>query len=803
MASVHHGNTINSRVLLSVLCVCSLLRSTHAFQLSPLSSSCHKVSPPSLNQQQNKHARRLVSCKQGLYLKSDDEEALPSSTSSLEQDIAQELFIKHSGENLSMVAVMGGGTEESHHEVQATAPAARRPVMMQNSSIGVAVLEGGDDSPFFGLEDAPPLHTDTRNREEALFDFDPTSIKIHFNDEKPSEDVDEESIKIHVAPPSEQTATVKVHDNHGTSQLDHILPSVDEKILFSESNNEDSESDEESEEDDGPLEAPSVSSIIKFAVPAVGVWLCSPLLSLIDTSAVGILSGTVQQAALNPATAVTEYAAFLIAFLYTGSTNLVAAARERDRVRIAKGSKSKAPKKTIKTLVGSVQLSWAVGAGLGTMLLLFAGRLVKLLMGQNADPAVFEVATRYVRIRALGMPAAAMIGTAQAACLGMQDVKSPLYVLLAAALVNLLGDLTLVGNSHPWVGGAAGAAWATTFSQYAAVTFFFYWFWNKPKSRVVNITDSILKLVGKAPSNPEDKIDEDEVNKDDTLSPPGPNFASRLLKKLPIHKLASRDKRRHLPSNVEAKESTPQARGFLVGHSTKRQLFTAPSKDIIKSFTPYVFPVTCTQFGRIAVFVAMSHVISSTLGVTAMAAQQVILSLYYSFAPIADSLSLTAQSFVPPLAEKRPSQERARALQSTMGNFAKVGVIFSCILSLAVATIPLLSRFSTSDPAVVALVTKVTPFVVGSVLGHSFLCAFEGILLGRKDLAFVGKMYTAWFFLAPYFVLRVKKAALEGTKSIGLTNVWTVFMSYQLFRTMTWTARTLFLQRKTNREVNM
>lgn len=58
--------------------------------------------------------------------------------------------------------------------------------------------------------------------------------------------------------------------------------------------------------------APKVSKILKFAIPAIGVWLCGPLLSLIDTSAVGVFSGTVQQAALNPAAAVTDYTALLI-----------------------------------------------------------------------------------------------------------------------------------------------------------------------------------------------------------------------------------------------------------------------------------------------------------------------------------------------------------------------------------------------------------------------------------------------------------------------------------------------------------
>jgi hypothetical protein len=60
---------------------------------------------------------------------------------------------------------------------------------------------------------------------------------------------------------------------------------------------------------DAGIEVPSVRTILSFAVPAIGVWLCSPLLSMIDTSTVGLFAGTVQQAALNPAVAVTDYSA--------------------------------------------------------------------------------------------------------------------------------------------------------------------------------------------------------------------------------------------------------------------------------------------------------------------------------------------------------------------------------------------------------------------------------------------------------------------------------------------------------------
>jgi len=38
-----------------------------------------------------------------------------------------------------------------------------------------------------------------------------------------------------------------------------------------------------------------------------------------------------------------------------------------------------------------------------------------------------------VAIRALGMPAAAMIGTSQAACLGLEDNKTPFKIIVMAA----------------------------------------------------------------------------------------------------------------------------------------------------------------------------------------------------------------------------------------------------------------------------------------------------------------------------------------------------------------------------------
>jgi hypothetical protein len=193
----------------------------------------------------------------------------------------------------------------------------------------------------------------------------------------------------------------------------------------------------------------------------------------------------------------------------------------------------------------------------------------------------------------------------------------------------------------------------------------------------------------------------------------------------------------------------------------------------------------------------MSHVVSSTLGTASMAAQQVIASLFYCLCPIADSLSLTAQSFLPSISEKPPSQERSAALKKTALNFIKAGGIFGGAMMAAVAAIPLVSGMFTSDATVIGLVNSVVPLLLGFFSVHGMLCASEGVLLGQKDLNFLGRMYGMYFFALPYLMLQVKKAALTGSRSVGLTSVWTVFLGYQMFRFVAWVSRVAILQKRT------
>jgi hypothetical protein len=76
------------------------------------------------------------------------------------------------------------------------------------------------------------------------------------------------------------------------------------------------------------------------------------------------------------------------------------------------------------------------------------------------------------------------------------------------------------------------------------------------------------------------------------------------------------------------------------------------------------------------------------------------------------------------------------------------------------------------------------------------------MLLGQKDLKFLGNAYGAYFFAVPYFLLRLKKRALMGLQDVGVGTMWQTFSIYQAIRCCIWFARMMQLQRRTDRHVS-
>ncbi|XP_019413620.1 PREDICTED: protein DETOXIFICATION 46, chloroplastic [Lupinus angustifolius] len=195
-----------------------------------------------------------------------------------------------------------------------------------------------------------------------------------------------------------------------------------------------------------------MKEIVMFTGPATGLWICGPLMSLIDTAVIG-QGSSIQLAALGPATVVCDYMSYVFMFLSVATSNMVATA-------IAKEDREE--------VQHHISVLLFVGLACGIVMLLFtrlygAATLTAFAGAKNVH--VVPAANTYVQIRGLAWPALLIGWVAQSASLGMKDSWGPLKALAVASVINLIGDILLC----TYLGyGIAGAAWATMASQVVA-----------------------------------------------------------------------------------------------------------------------------------------------------------------------------------------------------------------------------------------------------------------------------------------------------------------------------------------------
>ncbi|KAJ6402869.1 hypothetical protein OIU84_014886 [Salix udensis] len=71
-----------------------------------------------------------------------------------------------------------------------------------------------------------------------------------------------------------------------------------------------------------------MKEIVMFTGPATGLWLCGPLMSLIDTAVIG-QGSSLELAALGPGTVICDYTSYVFMFLSIATSNLVATSLAR------------------------------------------------------------------------------------------------------------------------------------------------------------------------------------------------------------------------------------------------------------------------------------------------------------------------------------------------------------------------------------------------------------------------------------------------------------------------------------------
>jgi len=187
--------------------------------------------------------------------------------------------------------------------------------------------------------------------------------------------------------------------------------------------------------------------IFRLAIPALAALAADPLYSLIDTAFVGHL-GVSQLAALAIGTAAFTASFWIFSFLAFGVT---------PRVARAFGAGDRPGADT--TGVQALFLAVVLGAAVMVIGVVFAGPIVRAF-GASDNVAVY--AEPYLRIRALAAIPVLIGQVGQGWMRGMQDTRTPMFVLGAGLLVNTLLNYVLI---YPADLGVEGSALATVIGQ--------------------------------------------------------------------------------------------------------------------------------------------------------------------------------------------------------------------------------------------------------------------------------------------------------------------------------------------------
>jgi putative MATE family efflux protein len=187
--------------------------------------------------------------------------------------------------------------------------------------------------------------------------------------------------------------------------------------------------------------------ILRLALPALGALAAEPLYLLVDTAIVGHL-GTPQLAALALAATVLSNLVALCIFLTYGTTarvtRLHGAGRDADAAALGPQA---------------LWLALAAGIALAAVVSALAGPLVHALGGEGH---VADMSARYLRIASLGVPMALVALAGQGWLRGMSDLRTPLIIVAAANVANVVLELLFV-YGFDW--GLDGSAWGTVLAQ--------------------------------------------------------------------------------------------------------------------------------------------------------------------------------------------------------------------------------------------------------------------------------------------------------------------------------------------------
>lgn len=189
-----------------------------------------------------------------------------------------------------------------------------------------------------------------------------------------------------------------------------------------------------------------LGEVLYFALPLMFSSVASTSLGTVDSAFVGRCGGTLQLAALAPATSLMECLSYMMSFIAIGTLSVLAALGQ-------KSDNSELHRLLWRSLAAAAGVGIIVA---GTMFL-GATHAVRLC---GAHGAMVPFAASYVAIRAIGVPFDVIFRVANAGLLATRDPRTGLMVVLLQSAVNAVIDIAICPKL-----GITGAAWSTVLSQ--------------------------------------------------------------------------------------------------------------------------------------------------------------------------------------------------------------------------------------------------------------------------------------------------------------------------------------------------
>lgn len=200
------------------------------------------------------------------------------------------------------------------------------------------------------------------------------------------------------------------------------------------------------------LEGSVFGALIRFAVPVLGALILQAAYGAVDLIVVGQFGDAASISAVGTGSSFMQMVTFIITSLAMGST-----------VVIGQHIGEKKPTEAGNTVGTTIILFAAIGIMLTVFLELFAGQIVEVL--QTPEESV-EKTILYIRICSAGILVIIAYNVISGVLRGVGNANLPFLFVGIACVVNIVGDLLLIGVFHLDV---AGAALATVFAQLVSV----------------------------------------------------------------------------------------------------------------------------------------------------------------------------------------------------------------------------------------------------------------------------------------------------------------------------------------------